>query len=127
MIEIAYVWYFAADDSNTTVSRSNKQAKANDINVQESACLSILLFGGIVCASEMSEPERVPHFITPYLPHLSGLMTYYAADLTICEALLKLFRDYAERYLSMLDRDQCKSLFAKIDINGNGSLDRQEI
>lgn len=81
------------------------------MNVQESACLSILLYSGIVCGSEMSEPERIPHFITPYLPHLSGLMTYYAEDLTICEALLNLFRDYAERYLAMLSRDQCISLF----------------
>jgi len=60
----------------------------------------------------MSEPERIPHFITPSLPHLSGLMTYYAEDLTICEGLLKLFRDYAEQYISMLTREQCIELFA---------------
>lgn len=79
--------------------------------MQESACLSILLYGGVVLASEMSEPERIPHFITPSLPHLSGLMTYYAEDLTICEGLLKLFRDYAEQFLAMLTREQCIALF----------------
>lgn len=89
----------------------NKKVK-KDINVQESACLSILLYGGVVLASEMSEPERVPHFITPTLPHLSGLMTYYADDLTICEGLLKMFRDYAEQYITMLTRDQCIELFS---------------
>ena len=91
---------------------SNKRVSAKDINVQESACLSILLYGGVVLACEMSEPERIPHFITPSLPHLSGLMTYYAEDLTICEGLLKLFRDYAEQYISMLTREQCIELFA---------------
>jgi len=89
----------------------NKQANSKDINVQESACLSILLYGGIVLASEMSEPERIPHFLTRTLPHLSGVMTFYAWDLTICEGLLKLFRDYAEQFIAMMTRDQCIDLF----------------
>lgn len=63
-------------------------------------------------ASEMSEPERIPHFITPSLPYLSGLMTFYAEDLTICESLLRLFRDYAERYIAMMTRSQCIELFS---------------
>lgn len=79
--------------------------------MQESACLSILLYGGVVLASEMSEPERIPHFLSPSLPHISGLMNFYAEDLTICESILKLFRDYAEQYLNMLTRDQCINLF----------------
>ena len=90
---------------------SNKQVRSTDINVQESACLSILLYGGIVLASEMSEPERIPHFITPCLPHLSGLMTFYAEDLTICESLLKIFRDYSEQYIAMMTREQSIALF----------------
>ncbi|KAL9179867.1 hypothetical protein ACHAXT_007837 [Thalassiosira profunda] len=89
----------------------SKQANSTDIKVQESACLSILLYGGAVLAAEMSEPERIPHFINPSLPHLSGLMTFYAEDLTICEGLLKLFRDYAEQYIAMMTRDQCLNLF----------------
>ncbi|KAL7554094.1 hypothetical protein ACHAWF_017981 [Thalassiosira exigua] len=89
----------------------NKQANSKDINVQESACLLILLYGGIVLASEMAEPERIPHFITPSLPHLSGLMNFYAEDLTICEGLLRLFRDYAEQYIAMMTREQCLELF----------------
>lgn len=82
------------------------------MNVQEFACLLILLYGGVVLASEMSEPERIPLFITPSLPHLSGLMTYYARDLTICGGLLKLFRDYAEQYIAIMTRDQSIDLFA---------------
>jgi hypothetical protein len=85
---------------------------SEDINVQESACLLILLYGGVVLASEMSEPERIPLFITPSLPHLSGLMTYYARDLTICGGFLKLFRDYAEQYIAMLTREQSIELFS---------------
>ncbi|KAL7538850.1 hypothetical protein ACHAXR_011286 [Thalassiosira sp. AJA248-18] len=97
--------------STLITALGNKQASSKDINVQESACLSILLYGGIVLASEMSEPERIPHFITPSLPHLSGLMTFYAEDLTICESLLKIFRDYAEQYINMMTRDQSIDLF----------------
>lgn len=91
---------------------SNSKASSEDINVQESACLSILLFGGVVLASEMSEPERIPLFITPSLPNLSGLMIYYAKELTICGALLKLFKDYAENFVAMLTRDQSLELFS---------------
>jgi len=98
--------------SNLVQALGNKQANSKDINVQESACLSILLYSGIVLASEMSEPERIPHFITPSLPYLSGLMAFYAEDLTICESLLKLFRDYAERYIAMMSRSQCIELFS---------------
>jgi len=89
-----------------------KEARSQNIDVQESACLSILLYSGVVLASEMSDPERIPYFLSPSMPHLSGLMIYYAEDLTICESLLKLFRDYAERYLPMLTRDQCIILFS---------------
>jgi hypothetical protein len=55
--------------------------------------------------------------MTPSLPHLSGLMIYYAQDLTICERLLRLFRDYAEQFIAMLNRDQCLALFtASVDL-----------
>jgi hypothetical protein len=65
-----------------------------------------------VRASEMSEPERIPLFITPSLPHLSRLMTHYARDQTICGGLLKLFRDYAEQYIAMMTREQSIDLFS---------------
>lgn len=89
----------------------NKQVSSDDANARESACLFILLYGGIVLASEMSEPERIPQFITPSLPQLSGLMTFYAEDLTICEGLLRLFRDYSEQYIAMMTREQSIELF----------------
>jgi hypothetical protein len=61
----------------------------------------------------MSEPERIPHFISPSLLHLSGLMQYdsFADDLSICGALLTFFRDFAEQCIGMLDHEQCSLLF----------------
>ena len=49
--------------------------------------------------------------MTPSLQHLSGLMVYYAHDLTVCERLLCVFRDYAEQFIAMLKREQCLALF----------------
>ena len=50
---------------------------------------------GVARASEIAEPYRVPEVLTPLLPHLSGLMRFYADNLSVCESLLTLFRDYA--------------------------------
>jgi hypothetical protein len=69
------------------------------------------MFRGVVRASEMAEPTRVPVFITPNLAHLSGLMNFYAEDLTICERLLQFFRDYTEQFVIMLNQEQCLTLF----------------
>jgi hypothetical protein len=69
------------------------------------------MFRGVARASEMAEPSRVPTFLTPNLTHLSGLMQYYAEDLTICELLLQFFRDYTEQFVVMLNREQCLALF----------------
>lgn len=74
-------------------------------------CLCVEMFRGVAKASEMTEPSRVPVFITPNLPALSGLMQYYAEDLTICERLLQLFRDYTEQFVIMLNQEQCLALF----------------
>lgn len=38
-------------------------------------------------------------------------MTYYADDLTICEGLLRLFRDYSEQFIAMMTREQSIELF----------------
>jgi len=96
---------------------SNKQVRSHEINAQEMACLCVEMYCGAARASEMSEPERIPQFMTPSLPHLSGLMVYYAQDLTICERLLRLFRDYAEQFIAMLNREQCLALFtASVDL-----------
>jgi hypothetical protein len=59
----------------------------------------------------MVASERIPELLTPSLPHLSGLMAYYASDLSICESLLRLFRDYAEQFISVLDPEACLVLF----------------
>ena len=66
---------------------------------------------GVARASEIAEPYRVPEVLTPLLPHLSGLMCFYADDLSVCESLLTLFRDYAEHFIAMLRPDHCAALF----------------
>ncbi|CAB9509093.1 Exportin-4 [Seminavis robusta] len=90
---------------------STKQVSTNDIDVKEMTCLCVEMFRGVARASEMAEPARVPVFVTPNLAHLSGLMQYYAEDLTICERLLQFFRDYTEQFVIMLNREQCLALF----------------
>ena len=89
----------------------SRQVDSNDINAKEMTCLCIEMFRGMARASEMAEPSRIPAFMTPHLSNLSGMMKYYAADLTICERLLQFFRDYTEQFVIMLDRDQCLTLF----------------
>jgi hypothetical protein len=97
--------------SSLVQALNSKQVRPDDVNAQEMACLCVEMYGGVARAGDMNEPERVVQFITPSLPHLSGLMTYYADFLTICEGLLRLFRDYAEQFVALLDREQSLTLF----------------
>ena len=75
------------------------------------ASLCVELYGGVARAGDMVASDRIPKFISPSLPHLSGLMMYYAEDLSICESLLHLFHDYAEQFIAVLDPDACLVLF----------------
>lgn len=96
---------------------TTKQIKADDVNAEEMTCLCVEMYGGVARAGDMAEPERIILFITPSLPHLSGLMGYYAEVLVVCEGLLRLFRDYAEHFVASLDRQQSLALFtASADI-----------
>ena len=88
-----------------------KKAKIDCVITKDMICLCVELFDGIARSSEMCHPERIPIFITPILPRLSQLMNYYASDIIICELLLKFFRDYAEQFIVMLDREQSLVLF----------------
>jgi len=88
-----------------------KKVRIDDVFTKEMICLCVDLFGGIARSSEMCHPERIPIFMTPCLSQLSGLMMYYASDITICERLLTLFRDYTEQFIVMLDREQCLDVF----------------
>ena len=90
---------------------------ADDIQAREMACLCVEMFIGVVHASEMPHSERIPQFMTPYLPQLSGLMKYFADDLKTCETLLRLFCDFTENFVAVLDPNQCLSLF-----NSSGEL-----
>lgn len=90
---------------------SANQVSASDIHGKETACVCIELFIGVVHTSEMSNNERIPEFMTRYLPMLSGLMKFYADDLTVSEALLRLFRDYTEQFISILNKEQSIVLF----------------
>jgi hypothetical protein len=73
--------------------------------------LAIEMYRGIAQSSEIDKPDRIPQFLTPYLSDLSGLVQFYADDLTVCYSLLRLFQDYAERFIAMLSREQCLALF----------------
>jgi hypothetical protein len=73
-------------------------------------CLD-LLRGVVYAASEVSEPERIPRFMNPLLPHLSALMDFYSRDISICEGLLCLFRDYAESCALSMSPDERLGLF----------------
>jgi hypothetical protein len=88
-----------------------KKVRIQDVYTLEMICLCVELFGGIARSSEMCHPERVPIFMTPCLHQLSGLMQFYASDITICEILLRLFRDYTEQFIVMLNREQCLAVF----------------
>jgi hypothetical protein len=81
------------------------------VDAKEMACLCVELYGGVARAADMEASGRIPTFITPSLPHLSGLMAYYAKDLSICESLLRLFRDYSEQFIAVLDPPACMALF----------------
>ena len=88
-----------------------KQTTPDNIDAQEMASLCVELYGGVARAGEMVDSEQIPKFLTPSLPHLSGLMAFYASDLSICESLLRLFRDYAEQFIAVLEPQPCLVLF----------------
>lgn len=90
---------------------STNQFNSDDVIVRENACLCVELFGGIAQTSEMAGSERIPQFISPYLPQISGLMTFYAKDLTISTSLLRFFRDYSVHFIAVLDSGQSLVLF----------------
>ena len=90
---------------------ASKQVNSDNPDVREMSCLCVDLFGGLAQASEMSSSERIPQLVSHSLPHLSNLMTYYANDMTVCESLLRFFRDYTAHFISILDRDQSFILF----------------
>jgi hypothetical protein len=81
------------------------------VDAKEMTNLCVQMYGGIARAGDMVASERIPKIITPQLLHLSGLMSFYAEDLSICEALLRLFRDYAEQFIAVLEPDDCLVLF----------------
>lgn len=82
-----------------------------NVDAKEMASLCVELYGGVARAGEMVASERISKFLTPSFPHLSGLMAFYADDLSICESLLRLFRDYAEQFIAVLDPASCVALF----------------
>ena len=102
-VQTAFSWLIQAINS--------KNVSPESMIAKHMSSLCVEMYGGIARASEMAEPDRIPLFITPSLPHLSGLMAVYAEDLVICEGLLRLFRDYSEHFVAMLTTDQSVALF----------------
>ena len=90
---------------------SSKQASPDSVDAKEMANLCVELYGGVARSGDMVASDRIPKFISPSLPHVSSLMMYYAEDLSICECLLRLFHDYAEQFIAVLDPQACLVLF----------------
>lgn len=90
---------------------AQKRVVATDLDAKEMASLCVAMYGGVARSSDIAEPERIVAFFTPVLQDLSGLMTFYSEDLSICEALLKLFRDYTAYFVVLLDKEQSLALF----------------
>ena len=88
-----------------------KKVAASDLATKDMTSLCVAMYGGVARSSDVTDPERITAFLTPALQDLSGLMSFYAEDLSICEGLLKVFRDYTEYFVSFLDREQSTSLF----------------
>ena len=93
-----------------TTALQHKSAQ-EDIHVREMVCLVVDLLGGVATASEMHDAERIPLFLTPFLPQLSSLMAHYANDMTVCESLLRFFCDYTAHFIAVLDGEQSRILF----------------
>lgn len=89
----------------------SKKIAADHVDAKEMTSLCVEMHGGIARASDMTAPERVVQFMTPVLQDLSGLMNFYASDLGICESLLRVFRDYTEFFVALLNKDESLALF----------------
>jgi hypothetical protein len=94
-----------------TTTLANAEARPGDVDANEMAYLSIELFCGVVHAGEMEGSTQIPQFVTPYLTQLADLMALFAKDMTVCESLLRFFRDYAEQFVAVLNREQSLTLF----------------
>jgi len=90
---------------------STKQIQPDSVDAKEMACLCILLYDGVALAGDMVASERIPKFISPQLAHLSGLMEFYSNELSICESLLRFFKNYSYQFISILDTSSCLLLF----------------
>lgn len=99
----------AVHDSSLTVMGA-AQTDTAVARAMIAGCLDMLR-GVVYAASEIAEPKRIPHFMNPLLPHLSNLMDCYSGDISICEGLLCLFRDYAESCALSMSPEERLGLF----------------
>ena len=96
------------------VALTSNQIGHDDIHAKEMTSLCMEMFCGIAHASGMWDPERIPQFVTPFLPQIAGLMAFYGKDLGVSETLLRFFRDYTEQFIVLLNREQCLALFSAV-------------
>ena len=92
------------------IVRNNKISIKSQLS-GEMANLIIEQYRGAVATSEITNSERISNFVSGSLPYLAGLMNYYSDDLSICEGLLRLFRDYSEQFIFSLNDQECVVLF----------------
>jgi hypothetical protein len=88
---------------------SSSEAQSPDTRILARACVALL--GDVAnAASDISNPERIPTFLSPIFPRLSGLMENFTDDLLICDGLLRLFRDYTKLCSPYLNQEQTAAL-----------------
>lgn len=83
------------------------QCSDDDVHTRELTCLCLALLNGIV---HTAFARRIVAIMTPQLALVSSLMAKYARDLFVCEAVLRLLRDYATQCLVVMDGPQSQAL-----------------
>ena len=97
---------------------------AQNVVAVDLCCLAIELYGGVCRSpfagivdfaegdgSEKGESYILTRFVTPSLEKLSVLMGTFGGNMTICNALLRCFKDYSESYIAFLNTAECTALY----------------
>jgi hypothetical protein len=97
--------------TSLTQALASNTVDREDANAVEMTCLCVELFRGVAHASEMSEPDRIPQFVTPYLAQLADLIRFYSNNQIVTDSVLRFFRDYSENFIAVLNHEQSMALF----------------
>ena len=67
----------------------------HDLCAQDMTFMCVALLHGVAWASKIANLDHVPEALTPLLPHLYGIMCFYAGNISVCKSLLTFFQGYA--------------------------------